>query len=396
MRIALFHNLPSGGAKRAVYEWTRRLASDHLIDVYSLSTADHSFCDIRPLVNNNYIFRFEPNKLFKSPYGRLNQFQRWRDLGELTRIGKNIAQAINQKSYHVVFVNTCQYTFIPSLVSYLDPPSIYYLHEPFGQSLVRKIKRPYIKSDKIANTFNQIDPLIKLYDSRLTKIQKQSITHTDILLANSRFTKESFEREFAGPVSVCHYGVDTVNFYPILTESKSLCVISVGELTPRKGYDFIIESLSLIPTENRPQLIIASNLIDPLEKEYIESLANNMGVQLQILVKLNSKQLNAVYNKSLLCVYAPVKEPFGLVPLEAMACGLPVVGVREGGLQESILHGKTGILEARDPERFARAVEYLLNNPETAVDFGKNGRDHVVSNWTWDQSTICLENHLHR
>jgi len=97
MRIALFHNLPSGGAKRAVYEWTRRLASDHFIDVYSLSTADHSFCDIRPLVNNNYIFGFEPNKLLKSPFGRLNQFQRWRDLGELTRIGKNIAQAINSK-----------------------------------------------------------------------------------------------------------------------------------------------------------------------------------------------------------------------------------------------------------------------------------------------------------
>ena len=87
MRIALFHNTPSGGAKRAIYEWTRRLAANHLVDVYTLSSADHDFCDIRPFVEQHYIFEFQPRGLFGSPWGRLNQLQRWRDLGTFDPTG---------------------------------------------------------------------------------------------------------------------------------------------------------------------------------------------------------------------------------------------------------------------------------------------------------------------
>ena len=73
MRIALFHNAPSGGAKRAIYEWTRRLTEHHQIDVYTLNSADHDFCDIRPFVQQYQVFDFAPRKLFNSPWGRLNQ-----------------------------------------------------------------------------------------------------------------------------------------------------------------------------------------------------------------------------------------------------------------------------------------------------------------------------------
>ena len=76
MKIALFHNLPSGGAKRAVYEWIKRLSQKHKIDVFSLSTADHNFLDLRSLVTNHKIYQFQPSRLFGSPFGRINQFQR--------------------------------------------------------------------------------------------------------------------------------------------------------------------------------------------------------------------------------------------------------------------------------------------------------------------------------
>jgi len=89
VRVALFHNLPSGGGKRAVQEWTRRLAPMHEIDVYTLSTADHAFCDIRPFVTAHREYPFSPSRLFRSPFGRLNQLQRWRDLGRLARTGQS-------------------------------------------------------------------------------------------------------------------------------------------------------------------------------------------------------------------------------------------------------------------------------------------------------------------
>ncbi len=55
MKLAIYHNLPSGGGKRALYEMTKRLAVRHTVDVYAPSTAEHSFCDVRPLVRKHNV-----------------------------------------------------------------------------------------------------------------------------------------------------------------------------------------------------------------------------------------------------------------------------------------------------------------------------------------------------
>ena len=63
---------------------------------------------------------------------------------------------------------------------------------------------------------------------------------------------------------------------------------------------------------------------------------------------ITDEELVILYNKAKLVVYTPYMEPFGLVPLEAMSCGTPVVGVNEGGVMETVLNGKTGILVERN------------------------------------------------
>ncbi len=65
------------------------------------------------------------------------------------------------------------------------------------------------------------------------------------------------------------------------------------------------------------------------------------------------KNLVLLYNKANLVVYTPYQEPFGLVPLESMSCGTPVVGVNDGGVMETVTNGKTGILTERDTKIFA-------------------------------------------
>src|SRR5437867_2409186 len=108
MRIAIFHNLPSGGAKRALYEWTRRLARQHTIDIFTLSTADHEFCDLRQFVDNYCILEFATRRLFGSPMGRLNQIQRWKDLRTLEQLGSQLAKEINHGGYDLLFANPCK------------------------------------------------------------------------------------------------------------------------------------------------------------------------------------------------------------------------------------------------------------------------------------------------
>jgi glycosyltransferase involved in cell wall biosynthesis len=394
MRIAIFHNVPSGGAKRALYEWVFRLANNHHIDVYSLETADHTFCDIRPFVSKYEVYKFTPRSLFKSPFGRLNQFQRWRDLGSLEQLNRRIAMQINVGGYDVLFAHTCKFTLIPALIKYVEIPSAYYLHEPFGPGFSRHFERPYLSRSDRQELLNRIDPLIGLYKHRLASIQSHNVHGTTRLLANSTFTSEHIKMEFSVDAEYCPYGVDLSGFQSLSDSSQEDFVVSVGEMSPRKGFDFIVESLGKIPAEFRPALKLACNMVQDDELKYVTDLAKINNVELEVLVGLGVTELRSLYGRARLCVYAPVKEPFGLVPLEAMACGTPVVGVREGGVQESVIHENTGLLVERDAHQFGEAVRYLLAEPELAATYGRNGRENVINNWTWERSVSILNSHL--
>ncbi len=116
------------------------------------------------------VFEFNSRHLFDSPFGRLNQFQRWRDLGDLIDLSQRIASTIDNGGYDVVFAHTCMYTFIPVFLQYLETPSVYYLHEPFGRLFYRNIERPYIQTNKRREVLDRFDPLIGLYERRLEAV----------------------------------------------------------------------------------------------------------------------------------------------------------------------------------------------------------------------------------
>lgn len=394
MRIALFHNLPSGGAKRAVYEWVRRLAGSHTFDVYTLSIADHEFCDIRPFVSSYKIYDFQPRKLFHSPFGRLNQVQRLRDLVDLDRLYQKIAELINAGGYHVLFAQTGSFTFIPPLLQYVRIPSTYYLHEPIGIGFFRRYGRPYMGESRRQEAMDRFDPLLRSYRNHLLRLQKRSISNTKKLLANSNYTSLANKEVFGRSAEICPLGVDLDEFYPLPNTARENFVISVGEMSARKGFDFIIESLSRIKLWERPSLKLACNHINVDELNYVQELATRHGVEIEVLSHLGADELRILYKRALFCVYAPVMEPFGLVPLESMACGTPVVGVREGGLPESIQHEVTGLLVDRDPDHFAEAIQRLMKYPDLVESYGRNGRAYVAQNWTWERSASLLEGHL--
>jgi hypothetical protein len=198
MQIALFHNLPSGGAKRAVFEWVRRLTERHSVDVFSLSTADHAFCDIRPFSRTDTIHDFAPRKLFASPFGRLNQFQRWRDLNDLENLHHQMADQINAGHYDVLFAHPDIFTLIPFLLSAVRIPTVYYLHEPFGPSFVRHSDVPIASANGWQRKLDRFDPLIRLYQDRLGRMRERSVRRTGLLLSNSEFTREHIQNGYGG------------------------------------------------------------------------------------------------------------------------------------------------------------------------------------------------------
>lgn len=132
MKIAIYHNLSSGGAKRSLYETVKRLSNRHEISVFSLSSADHDFCDIRAFVKSHHIYPFQAAKLFDSPFGRINSIIRAMDLQRLRGINETIANDIKNEKPDLIFVEPCRFENTPSILRYISEfPSIFYCHEPY-------------------------------------------------------------------------------------------------------------------------------------------------------------------------------------------------------------------------------------------------------------------------
>jgi len=395
MKIAIYHDLPSGGAKRTLFETVNRLVEKHQIDVYTLSCANHSFADLRPYVAHHHIYEFSPIRLLDSPFGRFNPAIRLANLVRLRTLTKAIARTIEEGNYDIAYIQPCQFENTPSVLRFLQElPAIYYCQEQLRLLYEPMPVRPYDQQESIKRrVLNRIDPLPFVYRNTLRITDQKNIHCATMVLVNSEFTREGVNRIYQKEARVSYLGVNTQFFKPLRIKKQHM-VLSVGSLTPLKGFDFLIQVMSRIPKDQRPLLMIACNFQNPPERDYLEGLARSLGVNIKILVNVSDEDLVTLYNQAKVVVYTPIREPFGLVPLESLSCETPVIAVKEGGIIESIVHQKTGLLLERDPEQFSEAVVCLLSNPALAKEYGKNGREDISRNWTWEKATANLERYM--
>lgn len=395
MKIAIYHNLPSGGGKRALYEITKRLAVRHAVDVYTLSTAEYDFCDLRPLVRKHEIFPFQTLPLIRSPFGRLNQGIRTVDLLRLETVQHRVAAQIDAAGYDVVFVHNCRLSQSPGLLKFLHTPKVFYSAEPPRLLYEPPSERPYNRFSQVQRVGNLFDPLPGLYRMMLRRLDWSNVRAAGVVLVNSHYSRETLYRVYGVPAYVCYLGVDAKCFRP-LAFSREQRVVSVGALTPKKGFDLVICSLAEIKATQRPALTIISNFTDLDERGFLQELARSRAVEVEFRSGVSDSELVENYNRVLLTVYTPIMEPFGFVPLESMACGTPVVGVREAGVRETVVHEATGLLAERDPVCLAVMVSRLVGDPDLRARLGTQGSAYVQTEWSWDRSVKHIEDHLNR
>lgn len=390
MKIAVYHNLPSGGAKRSLSEMVKRLSVCHEVDVYTLSCADHDFADLRPFVQDHSVTPFAPLRLLRWPFGRLNQLIYLADLLRLDRLDRTLASRIDRGRYDVVFVHHCRYRQSPAVLRFLKTPTVYYCQEPPRWIYDPPIWRPYLVSPVRGPWHVHLDPLRKLYRQTLRRRDQLNAQSCQTLLVNSHHSRELMWRVYGKEPVVCYLGVDLEAFRPGACLREPM-ILSVGTVSPIKGYDLLIDGIAKIPAPKRPPLVIISNFTYPFEEIYLKQLAEQRQVSLQIrsLIR-DEEELVGWYSRCQLTGYTPVLEPLGLVPLESMACETPVVGVREGGVRETVIDGVTGRLVDRDPDAVAEALSDLLSHPGLASEMGRNGRSWVQEQWTWDRTLARL------
>jgi len=399
MKVAIFHNLPSGGAKRALYTFSKFLTkSGHTVEVFVPSTANERYLPLNDLVSKVTIFDVKRtiSGLISS---ELRNFPLWMT-ADLERTEQNIADTINAQDFDVVLCEQDRYTLSPFFLKYIKKPTIYYCQQPARQEAALRnmanelFPRPQSLRGRI------IDYFIDYWDRRAPKLDKKNASFAEHILTNSYFSRESILRSYGRNSFVSYLGVDTEIFKPLGIPKEDF-VLSVGRLIPSKGFDFIVSSLGTIDAKIRPRLIVVSDEVDihfknSHFKNSLEQLAQRIGVELRIEILIADDELVSLYNKAKLVLYAPYLEPFGLVPLEAMACGTPVVAVKEGGVRESVMHDKTGILTQRDENMFAQAVMDLLANEGKIREMSQNAIECIEEYWTMEKAGKRLMRHITR
>lgn len=398
MKIVFYHNLPSGGGMRVVQGFASELAArGHQVEVWAPSTSAGDFLPFPPSVKRVTLL----GTVDGSPiWGRLmprshrKLLETALMLRELRRTARDVAARMAEAACDVVFVHACRHTAAPVLLSHLDLPSAYYGAEP-----LRGLYEPAVSSSEKtggqgwARRLN--DMLVRTVLRRMLRgAELRSVQSADLLLTNSCYSREVLWRSYGLFARVSYPGVDTTLFSPGPRAGDGGYLLSVGRLVPLKGHHFVVEALGRIPERRRPALLIVADEALPASWRRLAELARTLGVRLDVRSGVGEAELTSLYSEALLLAYAPIMEPLGLAPLEAMACGIPVVGVREGGIRETVVHGETGLLTERDPGEFAEAVEGLLLDKAARLRMGENGIEHVASRWTWkrsvDQLEICL------
>jgi len=393
MKIAVFHNLPSGGAKRALYGYLDYLdKGGHEVDVYVPSTADEEFMPLKNVSRNLEIFPVKKTRT-GSLYSSLQYVPpliKSISLWDLEKTQKEIAETINSADYDLVFSEQDQFTMTPFFLKYIKGPTVYYCPQPPRNEAIL---------EAVSHRKQEINPLKRLLfnylDNKDWKLDKNNMSYAKYILTNSYFTRESILRVYGVNSYVSYLGVDTSLFQPQEVSEENF-VLSVGSCKPSKGYDFLTRSLALIDPEIRPKLVLVSNFSEPGWEDYLQKLATHLDVNLDILHLVNDEKLVSLYNKAKLVLYAPYLEPFGLVPLEAMSCGTPVVAVKEGGVRETVIHKKTGLHTERDELLFAEATQKLLTSAEKRDEMSKNSIKTVQEYWTLKHAGDRLIWHLNR
>lgn len=211
-------------------------------------------------------------------------------------------------------------------------------------------------------------------------------------------------------ISIIPCGFDTTEFWPMPKVRARLTlglppeeplILQLGRLVPRKGVDNVIRGMAhLLKQGHLPaQLLIVggeSDIPDPhLTPEIgrLKAIAQELGVASRVTFvgRRGRDVLKYYYSAADIFVTTPWYEPFGITPIESMACGTPVIGSNVGGVKFTIKDGETGYLvPPNDPEALAERLLHLLEHPHLMSLFGRQAIRRSQDHFTWQKVTSAI------
>jgi starch synthase len=250
-------------------------------------------------------------------------------------------------------------------------------------------------------------------------IEETSFSGADTVIAVSDGMRNDILRCYPtldpDKVAVVHNGIDLERWKPTLNHDvvRSLgidpdrpSVVFVGRITRQKGLPYLLRAAATLPPE--VQLVLCAGAPDTPEilkevQEGVSELQKTRHGVVWIERLLDQPELAAVLTSATTFVCPSIYEPLGIVNLEAMACGVPVVGTATGGIPEVVDDGVTGrlvpIVQAQDgtgipldPQQFvtdlARTLTEVVSDPARAKMMGSEGRARAERDFSWDSVSV--------
>lgn len=257
-------------------------------------------------------------------------------------------------------------------------------------------------------------------------MERTAIMDADAVIAVSNGTKEDILRVYPLPaerVHVIYNGID-LNEYQRTDESTALkaygvdasvpYILFVGRITRQKGVTHLVDAIRYLPKDTQVVLCAGAPDTPEIASEMRQKVDDALKTHPRIIwiEKMISKpEVIQLYSHARVFCCPSVYEPFGIINLEAMACGAPVVASATGGIKEVVVDGETGYLVPFEqdletsfptqPEKFAKdlasKLSELLNDADKCKRFGKAGRRRVEEKFSWSAiaaQTIALYRRL--
>ncbi len=381
MRIALYHNLPYGGARRFVHELLRRSAETHEYHVFRVVGDPTSIPSEPDAYGAVQVYDVLRRPIWREVSDHLKIARMPAELASLWQAEREVAERIDADAYDFGLVHPCGVTQSPSLLYRLKTPTLYFAQETRRIGLEWPLQQYWRSQQQLAK--NVVGYPFELALRWSDRRAFHAATH---VATNSAFTAESIYRSYGRTSTVVPLGVDMEAFRPTGSPNGNF-VISVGALDATKGHHKIVRALGLLPVGSRPDLRVVYERAAPGHQDLLSELASAHGVTLHLHQGVSDAELAALYSTARATVCAARLEPFGLTPLESLSCGTPVVAINEGGFRESVSSGYNGLLVPPILEGIAGGIARVLGGEITTNP--ADIRESVRSR-TWDQTVDAL------
>lgn len=301
-------------------------------------------------------------------------------------------------------------------LDYLLVHGNYYFSGWAGVQIARHLGIPHL------NTFHTLGAIRHLVLGSKDKSPKERIRlETEVLncadriIATSPPMKEEMVKYYgtsAKKIVVVPGGVNLNRFTPtpqllarrvLHLDSNRVIILYVGRIERRKGIETLLSAMyelaRKMPEQRKVLRCYISGGVAPskwarmpegAEKEEVyrlQAIVDQLGIKdmVRFVGSINREYLQYYYSSADVCVVPSYYEPFGLVPIESMACGTLVVGSKVGGMQWTIVDGKTGLLVTpKDPIALAEKLFYVLDHPAVRKKMRENSIERVKRFFTWD------------